>query len=125
MCRKVLTNNEYKGKICQHSDWRKIADRIVGKLFEKARIDCHARGDSSKQRIAVWRRSSYRRGANHRARAWAILYDNRYVKLFGQLVANKAGDDVGAATWRLRNDNGDRASWVTRGVSKCCGERDK
>ena len=58
-------------------------------------------------------------GAGERTRTGNVLDDEWLAKLLGQLLADDARDDVGAAAWRRSDDVGDRAAWDNPPLRRC------
>ena len=74
----------------------KVADRIVAELGIDAGIRSMRAAGPEQKRVAVGRRLRHRCGAEHAARASAILDDHRLPQLFAQPWRDDAGDHVDA-----------------------------
>ena len=106
--REILAHHDDERKFRQHADRREVGDRIVGQMREQARIDRHAGVEPGLQGVAVGRRPGGKLGTRHRAGAGPVVDHERLAELLGQLLADDAGHDVGAAAGGRGDDDGDR-----------------
>ena len=97
-----------------HRNRRKIGNGVVGQLCVDARID-DVTGRHQQQRITVRRSFGDDFGAEHAACSAAIVDHDRLAQARAQLLTKHAGDNVGAAARRIRDNEPDRPG------GKCIG----
>jgi len=102
--RRIGLHQEQVGRRANQRDRREIGERIVGQLVVKVRVERVPGGDND-QRVAVRRRLGQRLRCNRAARTGAVLDDDCLAPAFGQLIAQRAPDNIDSAAWRERHVN--------------------
>jgi hypothetical protein len=106
--REVLACDQGVGKGADERYGSEIRDGVVARVFVQAQVESHVGEPAHEKGIAVGRR---RRGAlrpHERARAHAVLDDERLPELGAELVSEHPPDEVVAAAGRAGHDDAHR-----------------
>ena len=125
-CPKRRVNDEHVGRRRRERHRREVPDRIEGHLAEEARVDRERSRRAHQQRVAVGGALRDDVGADVAARAGPIVDQHLLREALGELLRDRARDDVGAAARRESDDEANRLGGVglRRGrVRRRCRER--
>ena len=89
-------------------DRREVLHRVVRHLRVDADVDRERRDVAEQQRVAVGRRLGDGVGADHAARAGAVVDDDRLAERLGQRLLHDARIEIDRAARRERHDDADR-----------------
>ena len=104
---KILVDDQHGGTGRDLHDRREVAQHVIGDVLLDVRVDGDRRR-CAEQRGAIGRRFRGLAGADRAAGAADVLNDDRGLQLLLKRLAEDAGDRVGAAAGRERNDQPDR-----------------
>jgi len=85
-------------------DRHEILDRVIGHLVQHGRISSVV-AESKEKRVAVWRGPRHLPRAYHTAGTDDVLYIELLPEPLGELMQDRAGDNVGRATRSEWNDD--------------------
>ena len=92
----------------QHGDRREIADRVIGQGGQVVAVH-HMGRDHHEQGVPIRLRTGHHLGADDARRACPVLDDERLRQARPQRLADRAGQDVGAAARGIGDDDAHRA----------------
>jgi hypothetical protein len=84
------------------ADGREVLDRVIGQLHQRDLLQ--QRHDAEQHRVAISRRFGHQVGANRAASAGLVLDHHRLLPVVLHLLGHHAGQRVGGAACRIRND---------------------
>ncbi len=124
--RQRRSDHQHERHVRDQRDRHEVLDRIVGQLLVERGVDGQQAARRHQQRVAVGRALGDRIGGDHGPAAGAVLDHERLAETVGEMLAEPAREDIGAAARRVRHDDGDLARGILlrrRGLRERAGRK--
>ena len=121
-----LGTRDQHHRVARHErDRGEAAHRVVRQLCEQRRVDRERVERHQQQRVAVGRGLGDELGADHLARADAVLHHHRLLPCRGQLLAHHARRDVDRPARRRPHDHAHAFSGVFLSMDRECDPQEE
>ena len=104
-------HDQYEIRVIDRRHRHEVAQQVEGFVVQQRLVD-RMRVRHHQQCVAIGRRLRHQVGADHRARAWPIIDNERLPKNILQALANVARVDIGWPTGGERHDDPHRVTRI-------------